>query len=73
MSNLCFILGDDFGKRIMEIAQEKLLYKYDGEGAVSLLIESFPGMSRSIALQIIKGDCVIDVDEDGVNINVHER
>ena len=42
MSNVHFTLGDDFGKRIMEIAQEKLLYKYDGEGAVSLLTESFP-------------------------------
>ena len=73
MSSIHFTLGDDFGKRIMEIAQEKLLYKYDGEGAVSLLIESFPGMYRDLALQIIKGDCVIDVDEDGVNVNIRKR
>lgn len=49
MSSIYFTLGDDFGKRIMEIAQEKLLYKYDGEGVVSLLIESFPGMYENLA------------------------
>ena len=35
MSNVHFTLGDDFGKRIMEIAQEKLLYKYDGKDSVN--------------------------------------
>lgn len=73
MGNVHFSLGEDFGKRIMEISQECLLYKYDGEKAISILTNSFPGMERDLALKIIKGDMVIDTAEDDGNIIVHER
>lgn len=73
MSSINFSLGENFGKTIMTIAQEKLLYKYDGEGAVSLLIKSFPGMKRELALQIIEGNMIIDVHENGINVNIYER
>ena len=71
MSTLTFGLIDGFEILITNLAREALFYKYDGEQAVKILTESFPKMSRDIALKIISGELVIKVLDNG-NITVEK-
>ena len=54
-NKLTFGLIDGFETLITNLAREALFYKYDGEQAVKILTESFPTMSKDIALKIISG------------------
>ena len=71
MGTLTFGLIDGFEILITDLAREALFYKYDGEQAVKILIESFPTMSKDIALKIISGELVIKVLDKG-NITVEK-
>ena len=71
MSTVTFKLIDGFETLITNLAREALFYKYDGEQAVKILTESFPKMSRDIALKIISGELVIKVLDNG-NITVEK-
>ena len=71
MSTLTFGLIDGFEILITDLAREALFYKYDGEQAVKILTESFPTMSKDIALKIISGELVIKVLDKG-NITVEK-
>ena len=71
MSTLTFGLIDGFEILITNLAREALFYKYDGEQAVKILTESFPTMSKDIALKIISGELVIKVLDKG-NITVEK-
>ena len=71
MSTLTFGLIDGFEILITDLAREALFYKYDGEEAVKILTESFPTMSKDIALKIISGELVIKVLDKG-NITVEK-
>lgn len=66
-----FRLGEDFGIRITEIAQEHIMYNYDIRKGIDAIMGSFPGMELPMALKIIKGDYVIEVAEDGEEIIVN--
>lgn len=59
-----FTIGSDFGVLLMNIAQEHLLYSLDPEKAVRTIAESLRGCPEDLALQILKGDMVLPVDED---------
>lgn len=71
MSTLTFGLIDGFETLITNLAREALFYKYDGEQALKILTESFPTMSKDIALKIISGELVIKVLDKG-NITVEQ-
>lgn len=71
MSTLTFGLIDGFETLITNLAREALFYKYDGEQAIKVLTESFPTMSKDIALKIISGELVIKVLDSG-NITVEQ-
>ena len=71
MSTLTFGLIDGFEILITNLAREALFYKYDGEQALKILMESFPTMSKDIALKIISGELVIKVLDKG-NITVEK-
>lgn len=66
-----FRLGEDFGIRITEIAQEHIMYNYDIRKGIDAIMGSFPGMELPMALKIIKGDYVIEVAENGEEIIVN--
>ena len=59
-----FTIGSDLGVILMNIAQEHLLYSLDPEKAVRTIAESLIGCPEDLALQILKGDMVLPVDED---------
>ena len=74
-----FILGENTGKLLVDIAREQLLYKYNPEQAVKTLTDSLDGLSRELALEIILGKFILTVDDDRVTIigckydpNVHK-
>ena len=71
MGKLAFGLVDGFETLITNLAREALFYKHDGEQAIKVLTESFPTMSRDIALKIISGELVIKVVDSG-NITVEQ-
>lgn len=72
-NTLHFTIGEDFGLRIMEIAQEHLIYNLDHKKAVKALTDSFVGMPEDLALKILKGSHVIVVDEADQSVIVTER
>jgi len=59
-----FRIGDGFGVTLMNIAQEHLLYSLDPEKAFDTIAKSLVGCPEDLALQILKGDMVLPVDED---------
>lgn len=61
-----FILGENTGKLLVDIAREQLLYKYNPEQAVKTLTDSLDGLSRELALEIILGKFILTVDDDRV-------
>lgn len=62
--NLHFRIGNDFGILLTTIAQEHLIYNYNPKKAVETITESLHGCSKELALQIIKGDVILAVDEE---------
>jgi len=57
-----FSIGEDFGLRIMEIAQEHLLYNYNPKKAIEMITKSLMGCPKDLALQILLGEMVLPVD-----------
>ena len=66
MGTLHFSLGEDLGKRITEIAQEKLLYDCDPNAAIETYTQSLCGFTPELALRCLSGKdlkLVVDGDE----------
>jgi hypothetical protein len=61
---LHFTIGNEFGILLMNIAQEHLIYSYDPEKAIRSITDSLMGCPEELALQILKGDMVLPVDEE---------
>lgn len=70
---LHFSLGEDAGKLIMQIAQEKLIYEYDPQNAIKSLTDSLCGLTYQLAIQILCGNKVLEVMPDHETINVSDR
>jgi len=68
-----FSIGEEAGIRIMEIAQEHLLYNYNPEQAVKTITNSLIGCPEDLALQIIKGDMVLPVDVETQEVICQDR
>jgi len=68
-----FIIGEDLGLRIMEIAQEHLIYSYDPEKAIRSITDSLMGCPVDLALQILKGDMVLPVDVESQQVICQDR
>ncbi len=68
-----FRIGADMGILLMQIAQEHLIYNYNPKKAVETITESLHGCPVELALQIIKGDIVLIVDEEEQNIITVDR
>jgi hypothetical protein len=63
---LHFSLGEEFGIRLMEIAQEHLIYGYNPVKAVATITDGLIGCPYDFALKILKGDIVLFVEGDGL-------
>ncbi|MCH5167870.1 MAG: hypothetical protein J1F35_08330 [Erysipelotrichales bacterium] len=73
MASLHFSLGEDFGKRITEIAQEKLIYDYSPKKAIETFTLSFYDMTEKLALRCLSGkDLKIVVDGDEVELTTDD-
>lgn len=70
--SLHFSLADDFGITITKIAQEHLLYSLDVDKALKTITQSLIGCPEDLAIQIIKGDMIIAVDNDSVLVGERE-
>jgi hypothetical protein len=57
-----FMVGDDAGRLLMQIAQEHLLLNYNPSQALKTITECLIGCPMKLALQIFKGDVVLVVD-----------
>jgi len=64
-----FSLGDEFGVRLMEIAQEHVLYSLNPEKGLAVLTEGLVGCPRDLALQILKGDMVCFVEDQQIMVS----
>jgi hypothetical protein len=51
-----FMVGDDAGRLLMQIAQEHLLLNYNPSQALKTITECLIGCPMKLALQILKGD-----------------
>lgn len=69
METLSFVMGADFGKMLMLIAQEQLIYKNNIDNAIKILSD-FP---IEIRKDILIGDLVVNVDEEKQVFVVSER
>lgn len=63
-----FGIGSDFGALLTDLARERLLYNGDAEGAVSCICEALIGCSREIAVDVIAGTSVLEVENGGVAV-----
>lgn len=59
-----FTLGEGAGKLLTDISREHLLYSFNPDKALNTITESLVGCPKNIALDLIKGDRVLTVDED---------
>lgn len=67
-----FTIGDGFGIRIMQIAQEHLLYLLDPIKAIDAITGSFVGMTVEYALKILSGEVIVEVADNGY-VNTRPR
>jgi len=65
---ISFTIGEEFGIRIMQIAQEILIYKNDPIKAIKFITDSLHGCTTEMAIKIIKGDIVLIVDEEDQSV-----
>lgn len=68
-----FTLGDNIGRELMKMAQEKLTVDLDPKNALSLITKCLSGIPESIALDILIGRKVIVVNADRETVNVIDR
>lgn len=73
MSNLHFTLGKDAGVLLAQIAQEHLFYGLDPKKAIETFTMSLCGLPVEMAIKLLSGELVIEVEDDGVNVNVTPR
>lgn len=64
-------LGEGFGQLLAEISQEHIMYNYDVKKGLETITESLNGIPLDMALKVIKGDYVIEVCDDGEEVNVN--
>lgn len=55
MNTVHFSLGEDLGKRITEIAQEKFIYNADPEAAINVFTQSLCGFPKEMAVRCLTG------------------
>ncbi|RPI80904.1 MAG: hypothetical protein EHM34_09395, partial [Nitrosopumilales archaeon] len=70
---LHFSIGDEFGMRIMEIAQEQLVYNNDPVKALRVITDSLIGCPVDLAVKILKGELVLPVDMQSQQVICTER
>ena len=70
---LHFTFGDDFGKLLMSIAQEKLMYSFEPDKATSIIKDSLIGCTEELALDILIGKKVLIVNDDHVSVTAVDR
>lgn len=68
-----FSIGEGFGKMLMEIAQEHLIYTLDPIKAVETLTKSLPGLPQELAFKILKGTLVLITDIKTQEVTVRDR
>jgi hypothetical protein len=68
-----FRIGEDLGKLLMRISQEHLLYSLDPEKALSTITDSLVGIDNDLALSILLGDKVLEVDKEDQTVVVSDR
>ncbi|MFK2681092.1 hypothetical protein ACIXT9_02210 [Bacteroides fragilis] len=73
MGSLHFTLGKDAGKLLAQVAQEHLLYNLDPKKAVETFTKSLVGLPSEMAIKLLSGELVIEVEDNGVNVNVVPR
>lgn len=69
VKELHFRIGEGFGKLLMQIAQEHLLYNFNIKKALDALSDLPP----ELQLKVLKGDYVMHVDEETQQLLVGER
>lgn len=69
LKELHFRIGEGFGKLLMQIAQEHLLYNYNIQKALNTLSDLPP----ELQLKVLKGDYVMQVDEESQQLLVGQR
>lgn len=73
MSNLHFTLDKSAGKLLAQVAQEHLLYNLDATKAIETFTKSLFGLPYDMAIKLLSGELVIEIEDDGVNVNVVPR
>lgn len=73
VQTLHFRVGEDAGILLMNIAQEHLLYTNDVDKAIRTITDSLSGCSMDLALKLLVGDYVIQVDVEEQNFIVTKR
>jgi len=68
-----FTIGDQMGIRLMEIAQEHLIYNCDPVKALKALTDSLVGLPTDMALKILKGEMILGVDVEDQTMFVTKR
>lgn len=66
-----FTLGERFGILLTQIAQEHIMYNYDVKKGLDTIVEGLPGIPIEMALAVIKGDYVIEVNESGEDVSIN--
>ena len=73
MATVHFSLGSELGKRITEIAQEKLMYDLDVNGALNVYTQSLHGFPKDLAVRCITGtDLKLVVNGDEIELTEKE-
>ena len=73
MENLHFTLDKSAGKLLAQIAQEHLLYNLDATKAIETFTKSLIGLPYDMAIKLLSGELVIEVEDGGVDVNVVPR
>lgn len=73
MANLHFTLDKSAGKLLAQIAQEHLLCNLDPKKAIETFTMSLNDLPVEMAIKLLSGELVIEVEDDGVNVNVVSR
>lgn len=69
MGTVHFTLGENLGKRLTEIAQEKLIYNADPKAAVETFTKSLVGFPQDMAIRCLSGkDLKLIVVDDSIEV-----
>lgn len=73
MAGLHFTLDKSAGKLLAQVSQEHLLYNLDPKKAIETFTKSLVGLPSEMAIKLLSGELVIEVEDDGVTVNVVSR